>query len=45
MIHQAEKKLRRECSALLKVKLTGTDQGDLLMLWGVSDGMTILAMM
>jgi hypothetical protein len=28
----AEKKLRRKSSALLKVKLTGTDHGELLML-------------
>jgi hypothetical protein len=31
-------------SALLKDKLTGIDQGELLMLWGVSEGMTTFAM-
>jgi hypothetical protein len=39
-----EKSLRRNCSTRLKVKLTGTDQGELVMLWGVREGMTTFAM-
>jgi hypothetical protein len=39
-----EKSVRRNCSTRLKVKLTGTDQGELVMLWGVREGMTTFAM-
>jgi hypothetical protein len=39
-----EKSLKRNASALLKVKLTGSDQGELLRLWGLSEGITTFAM-
>jgi len=44
MVLQIGKSLRRTCSTRLKVKLTGTDQGELAVLWGVREGMTTFAM-
>jgi hypothetical protein len=38
------KGLGRNCSTRLKVKLTGTDQGELVILWGKREGMTSFAM-